>query len=67
MREVIKQKDEEKKKQEKFLKRLATEYVIMGKECEKEGMNEAAIINYKKALTLCPTHPEAKRRIKHLK
>ena len=67
LREVIKQKDEEKKKQEKFLKRLATEYVIMGKECEKEGMKEAAITNYKKALTLYPPHPEAKRRLKHLK
>ena len=64
LREVIKQKDEEKKKQEKFLKRLATEYVIMGKECEKEGMKEAAITNYKKALTLYPSHPEAKRRLK---
>ena len=67
LREVIKQKDEEKKKQEKFLKRLATEYVIMGKECEKEGMKEAAITNYKKALTLYPSHPEAKRRLKLLK
>ena len=67
LREVIKQKDEEKKKQEKFLKRLATEYVIMGKECEKEGMKEAAITNYKKALTLYPSHPEAKRRLKRLK
>ena len=67
LREVIKQKDEEKKKQEKFLKRLATEYVIMGKECEKEGMKEAAITNYKKALTLYPSHPEAKRRLKYLK
>ena len=67
LREVIKQKDEEKKKQEKFLKRLATEYVIMGKECEKEGMKEAAITNYRKALTLYPSHPEAKRRLKHLK
>ena len=66
LREVIKQKDEEKKKQEKFLKLLATEYVIMGKECEKEGMKEAAITNYKKALTLYPSHPEAKRRLKHL-
>ena len=67
LREVIKQKDEEKKKQEKFLKRLATEYVIMGKECEKEGMKEAAVTNYRKALTLYPSHPEAKRRLKHLK
>ena len=67
LREVIKQKDDEKKKQEKFLKRLATEYVIMGKECEKEGMKEAAVTNYRKALTLYPSHPEAKRRLKHLK
>ena len=67
LREVIKQKDEEKKKQEKFLKRLATEYVILGKECEKEHMKEAAIMNYKKALTLYPSHPEAKRRLKGLK
>jgi tetratricopeptide (TPR) repeat protein len=59
LREVIKQKDEEKKKQEKFLKRLATEYVIMGKECEKEGMKEAAVTNYRKALTLYPNHPVA--------
>ena len=63
----IKQKDEEKKKQEKFLKRLATEYVIMGKECERAEMKEAAITNYQKALTLYPGHPEAKRRLKHLK
>ena len=67
LREVIKQKDEEKKKQEKFLKRLATEYVVMGKECERAGMKEAAITNYQKALTLYPSHPEAKKRLKHLK
>ena len=54
-------------KQEKFLKRLASEYVIMGKECERAGMKEAAITNYQKALTLYPGHPEAKRRLKHLK
>ena len=67
LKEVIRQKDEEKKKQEKFLKRLATEYVIMGKECERAEMKEAAITNYQKALTLYPGHPEAKRRLKHLK
>ena len=67
LREVIRQKEEEKKKQEKFLKRLATEYVIMGKECERAEMKEAAITNYQKALTLYPGHPEAKRRLKHLK
>ena len=60
LREIIRQKEEEKKKQEKFLKRLATEYTLLGKECEKEGMSAAAIANYKKALELCPEHPEAK-------
>ena len=66
LREIIRQKEEEKKKQEKFLKRLATEYTLLGKECEKEGMTAAAIANYKKALELCPEHPEAKRRLKKL-
>lgn len=66
LREVIKQKDEEKKKQEDFLKKLATEYVLLGKECEKESMKDAAVNNYKKALKLCPAHPEAKRRLKKL-
>lgn len=66
LREVIKQKDEEKRKQETFLKKLATEYVLLGKECEKESMKDAAINNYKKALKLCPDHPEAKRRLKKL-
>lgn len=66
LREIISQKEEEKKKQEKFLKRLAAEYTLLGKECEKEGMSAAAIANYKKALELCPEHPEAKRRLKKL-
>lgn len=66
LREIIKQKEEEKKKQEKFLKQLATEYTLLGKECEKEGMPSAAIANYQKALKLCPEHPEANRRLKKL-
>ena len=66
LREIIRQKEEEKKKQEKFLKRLAAEYTLLGKECEKEGMSAAAIANYKKALELYPEHPEAKRRLKKL-
>lgn len=57
---------EEKKKQEEFLKTLSTEYVILGKECEKEGMREAAVNNYKKALELYPTHPIATRRLQKL-
>ena len=67
LREIIKAKDEEQKKQDKFLKKLATEYVILGKECEKEGMTTAAINNYQKALELYPSHPEAKRRLKKMK
>lgn len=57
---------EEKKEKDDFLKRLAVEYVMLGKECEKEKMNVAAIANYKKALKLCPDIPEAKRRLKRL-
>ena len=66
LRDIIRQKEEEQKKQAKFIKKLATEYVVMGKECEKEHMTTAAINNYKKALELCPDHPEAKRRLKKL-
>ena len=44
------------------LKRLATEYTLLGKESEKEGMPQAAIRNYEKALELWPELPEAKRK-----
>ena len=63
----IKRMHEEQQRQQQFLRKLATEYVILGKECEAEGMPQAAIANYEKALTLCPIHPEAKRRLKKLK
>ena len=66
LKEIIRQKDEEKRKQESFLKKLATEFTLLGKECEKEGMKAAAINNYKKALELWKEHPEAKRRLKKL-
>ncbi|WP_281723969.1 ATP-dependent RecD-like DNA helicase [Hoylesella shahii] len=49
------------------LKRLATEYMLLGKESEKEGMPQAAIRNYEKALELWPELPEAKRKLKKLK
>ncbi len=55
------------KEKNDFLKKLAVEYVVMGKECEKEKMHEAAIRNYEKALALCPDIPEAKRKLKKLK
>ena len=62
--EDLKQQSEEREKQ---LRRFATEYVVMGKECEHEHMPEAAIKNYEKALELCPDHTEAKRRLKKLR
>lgn len=49
------------------LKRLATEYTLLGKESEKEGIPQAAIRNYEKALELWPELPEAKRKLKKLK
>ena len=49
------------------LKRLAAEYTLLGKESEKEGMPQAAIRNYEKALELWPDLPEAKRELKKLK
>ena len=58
-------KDEQSKK-ERYLKKLATEYNLLGKECEKEGMKDAAVKNYKKALELCPSIPEAKRRLEKI-
>ena len=54
-------------RRDQYLKQLAVEYLVMGKECEHEGMSEAAIRNYEKALQLCPDLPEALRRIKKLK
>ena len=57
----------ERDKQRKLLKRLAAEYTLMGKECEREHMADAAAANYRKALELCPDAPEAKRRLKKLK
>lgn len=49
------------------LRRLAAEYVIMGKECEHEHMVEAAIRNYEKAIELYPQANDAHRRLKKLK
>lgn len=66
LKEMIKAKERANRKKENFLKRLASEYNLMGKECEKEGMTGAAINNYKKALELCPELPEARRRLEKL-
>lgn len=53
-------------KQKSFLKKLAVEYTLLGKECEHENMPEAAAANYRKALELCPDVPEAQRRLKKI-
>lgn len=67
LKDALQQAKEEQQRREKLLKQLATEYTLLGKESEKEGMNGAAIRNYEKALELCPAIPEAKRRLKKLK
>ena len=56
----------ELKRRETYLKKLATEYFVMGKECENEGLTTAAIKNYRKALELRPDYAKAQRRINKL-
>lgn len=65
-RQQIEQLQEEAKTREHFLKKLAVEYLVMGKECEHEGMRDAAIRNYQKAVSLFPDFPEAQKRLKSL-
>lgn len=67
LQQEVRDIQEKMRQKEETLKRLAVEYVILGKECEKEHMPEAAIRNYEKALELYPDAIEAKRRIKKLK
>ena len=50
-----------------YLEKLSVEYIMMGKECEREQMWEAAIANYNKALHLRPDSLEAKKRLKALR
>ena len=52
---------------QELLKRLAAEYTLMGRECEREHMTDAAIRNYEKALELYPEAGDALRRLKKLK
>lgn len=52
--------------QKQRLMQLSVEYIIMGKECEREKMYEAAIANYKKALDLYPDAQDPKRRIEKI-
>jgi tetratricopeptide (TPR) repeat protein len=56
----------EKAERDKTLKRLAAEYTLLGKECEQEHMNDAAIRNYQKAIELYPDATDARRRLKKL-
>ncbi len=49
-----------------LLKRLAAEYTLMGKECEREHMHDAAAANYRKALELYPEAKEPKERLDEL-
>lgn len=63
---LINQLQEQTNKQNEMLKRLAAEYTIMGRECEREHMTEAAIRNYEKAIALYPEANDAKRRMKKL-
>ena len=66
LRNEVKELKKEREEQKVFLRKLATEYVIMGKECEHEHLTDAAIANYRKALKICPEHTEAKRRLAKL-
>ena len=61
--EALKKAEKEKNK---ALMRYAREYVAMGDECLKHGMKEAAMKNYDKAVTLCPTYKEAWKKIRKL-
>ena len=58
--------EHEIRRRDELLKRLAAEYVLLGKECEHEHMTEAAMRNYRKALELYPDAYEAQRRLKKL-
>ena len=62
----IQELETEINRRDDLLKRLAAEYVMLGKECEHEHMLDAAIRNYQKALDLYPDAFEAQRRIKKL-
>ncbi|WP_456101895.1 tetratricopeptide repeat protein, partial [Prevotella histicola] len=66
LKEENKKIKEEQRQQQEFLKKLSVEYVMMGKECEREGMVDAAIANYQKAIELYPDNPTAQKRLKKL-
>ncbi len=51
---------------EKTLVKFAREYIVLGDECLKMEMPEAAMKNYEKAVALCPKFKEAWMKIKRL-
>ena len=65
--EEISRLRQEAAEKDEILKRLAAEYTIMGRECEREHMTDAAIRNYEKALELYPYASDARKRLKKLK
>lgn len=66
-RDLIEQLKAEAENQKNMLRQLAAEYMMMGRECEHEGMYEAAIANYEKASKLYPDSSEPAKRIARIK
>ena len=66
LRKRVADLEEERRQRTEQLRQLAAEYTLLGKECEREHMPEAAMANYRKALDLCPDAAEPKRRLKKL-
>lgn len=71
--DIINQKDreiealkEQQRQTEEKLKMLAAEYTLMGRECEREKMFDAAMRNYQKALELYKDAGDASRRLLQL-
>lgn len=64
-REIEALKEQQRQTEEK-LKMLAAEYTLMGRECEKEQMFDAAMRNYQKALDLYKDAGDASRRLQQL-
>lgn len=71
--DIINQKDreiealkEQQRQTDEKLKMLAAEYTLMGRECEREKMFDAAMRNYQKALELYKDAGDASRRLQQL-
>ena len=66
LRDEVATLKQQQKETDKKLRRLSAEYTLMGKECEREHMTDAAIRNYEKALEVYPQANDARRRLKKL-